>query len=93
VIYAAAFDSILEYQFENYNEDWVIEGRSRGYTFKPKRSSTMIKWINFNPNNNLPYWAVNDKQASILITRLKWINRIWYVYIILIFPIVIVFRW
>jgi hypothetical protein len=87
-ISSVTIDSYLEFQYKNYKDDWIIDGRSRGFGFNPNDSSLFIKWVNFISDKDIPYWVGVDPRAIILVKRLILINQLWLVYLISTGPIV-----
>jgi hypothetical protein len=76
-----AFDRLIEYQYQNYHEEWLSDGKPRGMFYKPKGSSVLTFWLkSFTLHKKTPYWASDDDNAIALHNRLVFWQKVvkWY---------------
>ncbi len=80
------YDDYLAYQYQYYKDDWIVDGRRRGFNFNPLRSRYFVRFFNHLSNKNIPCWAASDKAAQKRFKRMVLMNRIWIVYLVLTVP-------
>lgn len=85
------FDDLIKYQYESHHDEWIADGRPRGYGFHPNRSSYLSMCIiGWRHRKKIPGWANDDDAARIKYGRLIKFNRLWLWYCLLVFPVVII---
>ncbi|WP_158303846.1 hypothetical protein [Saccharophagus degradans] len=58
-------DLLLKYQFQNYYDSWVRDGKPHGMFYAPKGSSTIFAMkASLKKHNELPAWAYDDNEAK-----------------------------
>ncbi len=84
------FDDFVEYQYINYRNEWIDDGKPRGYYFSPKGSSylsMMIIGFKMPFKKGEPDWVLGDLVAKKKHRRLITVNKVWLWYCLLIFPV------
>ncbi|BFM17379.1 hypothetical protein R50073_35620 [Maricurvus nonylphenolicus] len=87
------FDEVIKYQYSNYPEEWMKDGKPKGYGFSPKGGSylsmNMIAF-KFAFGKKTPIWVLNDKEALKKYGRLSVFNKVWFWYCLAVFPVAII---
>lgn len=86
-----AFDNLIEYQYQNYREEWVKLGRPRGMFFNPKDASYLSLYIaSFQLPHTKPDWIEEGSRAEELYGNYKIWGKVVKWYAIAFLPLVIV---
>jgi len=94
VFSSLSFDRVIEYQYENYREQWIMDGKPRGMFFHPKGSSYFSFWLTcFTLHKDLPDWVKNDNNAIAIYKKLKFWNKATKYYLITLFPTLILIQY
>ena len=91
LIDSLTFDRLLEYQHDNYFDQWVSDGKPKGMFYSPKGASVMSFWrsafaMTSEINDGIPAWAENDKRAIALIFNVRKSHKLVMFYLVLFFP-------
>jgi hypothetical protein len=85
------FDNLISYQYEIHHEEWVNDGKPRGFCFSPRGSSFIaMNIICWKMLKKRPEWLAFDSVAINKHLRLAMFNRCWTWYCILVFPVAII---
>jgi hypothetical protein len=88
------FDGFIKYQYENYQDEWLDDGKPRGMFFNPKESSYLYFWIQtFTLYRGIPMWAEDDAVAIKKYGKIQFWAKITKIYLILFFPALIFSAW
>jgi len=88
------FDRIIKYHHDNYYEDWLSEGRPRGFFFVPENAKKISTGFTFylyasKLRKELPHWAKEDNVAKNLILRYFFWEKVWIASIIIAIPAIV----
>ena len=84
-------DLLLRYQYKNYKDNWIADGRPRGFIFSPDDSSLVAYWKqSFQHLEKRLLWANNDVKTKTLYKLMLILKRVLVCYSILFVPVVFV---
>ena len=70
-------DRLLKYQYENYYEAWLEDGRPDGFFFKPKEGSIFNTiFITPDPSEKKGEWIDGDKKALYLYKKYMFWSKV-----------------
>lgn len=84
-------DLLLKCQYKNYRENWIANGRPRGFIFAPDDSSLLNYWKqSFRSFEKKYRWAKNHAETKALYKILLLLKRVLLIYAILFVPLVFI---
>lgn len=91
IAFCMVFDDFISYQYRHFREDWVVDGKPRGFRFNPEGSSYLgMTLFSFRGYKEPPQWALPDQIAVKKHRRLAGLYGAWKWYLILLLPVILV---
>jgi len=91
ILSSKAFDDLIEYQYENYKDEWLASRKPRGMFFNPRGSSYLSFCIeSMFTYRNKPDWLKGDRNAENLYKKITFWKTIVKWYVIAFIPLVII---